>query len=284
MAIRLITPSQLINAPTGIDWSSINENAGADDPAQTIEATNLIDRASWWAANFCDQPLGLHATTQTEQARTGTSASIGDQVWVDKYAALNFKAATLPVLSVTSAQWSPLNGSALDWQSITGWSILGTYPQQRHLVNQSQWWGFLKARPALVEVTYVSGWANALLQSPATASPSAPATLTVDTTLGMSVGQLLNVYDSQLTEQVQVTAVVDSTHVTVASLQNYHAAGVGVSAVPPDMQEAIILACVHFARQRGEEVFGIDGRVSTGPVDDSLTEAQNLLGTYAARI
>jgi len=263
MSTRLVTVAELLEAPTGVDWTTLAENAGVGSATQAIEQGNLIDRASGWAANFCGQPLGLHATQLTETGRTRPSGDPGMKTWVDRDGFLNFKTSTLPILSVVSSQWSyltvPLSYSVIP---AANWAVLGSYPQIRHLLEASQDWTANRQIASLIQVTYVSGWPNAILTAAVTAGGNR--TLVVDTTLGMSVnpgdlGNQLTLYDGANTEVATVTAITNATSVVVANLTNGPAAGVGVSAIPSDIKQATILACAHFARGRGVDTVDMPG-------------------------
>ena len=286
MSTRLITVAELLEAPTSVDWATLAENAGAGSAAQAIEQGNLIDRVSGWAANYCGQPLGLHATQLTETGRTRRSGYPGMKTWVDRDGFLNFRTTTLPVLSVVSSQWAYL-GVPLTYTAVpaTNWVILGSYPQVRHLIEASMDWTPNRQIPTLVQVVYVSGWPNAVLGANVTSGASK--TLQVDTTLGMSAtagdpGNQLTIYDGATTEIVTVSSVTDATHVVVANLVSNHNASVGVSAVPSDMKQAVILGCAHWARERGVDALEMPTAASVLPkgMGSGWDDAKALLQPY----
>lgn len=283
MAAALITPAELVAAPTGIDWTSIQESTGSGDPAQAVEQLNVIDRATAWVTNVCMQRLD--ATADTEQVRVGGAST---RAWVDRDGMLVFRTLRFPVLEVMTFQWSYLT-PVLNWQTSTAANIviLGDDFRLNRLLDASRDYGFLS--PGLVSVTYVNGWPNTYLTAAATAGSAV--TLQVEATFGMTatpleIGNMLTLYDGGLLgglqETVQVTDIVDATHVTVASLANDHAGGVGVSAIPADVKWATILACLHFARQRGDEIVGIDNRTGAPSPDTTLKEATSMLQPYMA--
>ena len=83
-----------------------------------------------------------------------------------------------------------------------------------------------------------------------------------------------------------MSTVPDSTHITVATLANSHAAKIGVSALPPRLKWGVILACLHFARIRGTDAVtfvsesGSVSRGSSGETSDALSEAEAVLDDF----
>src|SRR5579859_4328057 len=100
MTQRLITSSELLEAPTGFSWADISEN-GTTAAIEAIEQANVIDRASSLVRGFLTQDPT--ATTDTEVARLG-SGSV--KAWVDTSGWLWFRTNNFPVLSVSSLQWA----------------------------------------------------------------------------------------------------------------------------------------------------------------------------------
>ncbi len=290
MSANLITVSELLEAPTGVDWSTMAENATATSLAQTVEQLRLIERASAWAANFCGQRLD--ATTDTESATLGSHRT---KAWVSREGWLIFHCDYFPVVGVLSASWATITAGvgvptqvALDVSKI---QIRGDYPRLNWLRDLSMDWSGLQYYPTEITVNYINGWPNTYLT--ASASAGANVVLSVESTLGMttspgSVGNRLTIYDGSLTETVQVSAVLSATTVQVASLTYTHtlpSAGpgntIGVSSVPQDIKEAVILACVHMAQERGSDALVMgSARTSTPGSRLRLPEAEYLLLPY----
>ena len=297
MTASLVGVDELLQFASGVDWDTVAEDAGVADPQQAIEQSNMIARASAWAANFCEQPqngqasAGLHATQQTEVARTSRSAQLGSKAWVDRDAFLNFRCDTLPVRTIVASAWSYLQ-VPLTYTPIPAgnWVILGTYPQQLRIVESSQDWTVVRQNPCLIQVTYVSGWMNAVLTGPVAAGANVIAP--VDTSLGAQVGDTVTIYDGANTEAPTVTAVPDATHVTFASLAKGHGSGIAVTEVPFDIRHAVLLACTWAAKHpRGVEVLsmrssgveGGGGGGAKGAGGDELAEAEVLLEPFVRR-
>jgi hypothetical protein len=295
MSSRLISVDELLEYSSGVDWATVAEDAGANDPRQWIESSNMIDRACAWAAAFCGQPQqgsaagGLHATSQTEIGRSTRSPHPGCKVWTDRDGWLNFRTDTLPVLSVTASAWSYLN-VPLAWSPIPAgnWWIEGTYPQRYHLIEASQDWTSVRQNPTLVSVSYVSGWFNAVLT--VQVSAGAGVSLPVDSSLGAAVGDTVTIFDGAAYEQCTVSAVPDPTHVVVSSLAHAHEPGVPVSEVPYDVRHAVLLACTWAAKHpRGSEALemrGAGGSVSSSgkAPDEEMAMAELLLEPFIRRV
>ena len=296
MSTRLITAGELLHYPTGLDWNTVAEDASATDPLQFIEQSFLIDSVSSWIGEYTGMPLGLHATQLTEQASVERAGMFPAKCLVDADGNLHFWTRTLPVISVTSGQWSYLL-MGLSWMPITpgatlpfvggaNWVLWGDYPQQREIEFFDQDYTPLKHQRAIVQVTYVSGWANAVLTSSIAATGSQ--TAVVDTTLGMSVGQSLTVYDGDNTESVTVTAITDATHFTAVFGVTHTVsttATIAISAIPQEIRMAAINACTGLVKLRGSEAFtmnsnGVGQVMKGGAEEEAIALAEYLLQPY----
>ncbi len=291
MSSRLLTVTELLQAPTGVDWNTIAENAGAASPVQAIEEANVIDRASAWVSAFCQQRLD--ATTNSETARLARNMA---KTWVDRDGWLWFHTDLFPVLSVSAMSWAqagagmaPANFTALVTANL---QLYGDGGRVNRIADYSQDWSWLRTMTALIELTYVNGYPNAMLAANTPIAGSA-VTLQVDTTLGMSatagaVGNTLTIYDGANTEVVTVQSVTDATHVVVTTLAHQHNAApqIRVSALPADVNEAMVLACMDFARERGTMAWQMSGGGGEGPsvtrpgTGGALEDAEYLLQPY----
>ena len=303
MTARLITAQELLEAPTGIDWGSISESGVAGTAA--IEQLNILDTVSAWIANEVEQPLGLHATTQTERGYVGRAAHQGAKAFVTSRGALVFRCDTLPICTITTLQFGfypgPITYTSIDPTQST--IIRGSYPQVWKIEDYSQDWttfqfGGSTISPTAgaqmeVKLTYVSGWPNAILQANATAGSNV--SLTVDSTLGMATapyatGQdnsTLTIYDGVNQEVVTVQSITDTTHVVVNTLAHNHSSGVRISSMPGDIRQAAIFAAMHLARERGVDalVMGETRAASKESQPDLPDElARILLSPYMRRI
>jgi hypothetical protein len=301
---RLVTALELAQYPSGIDWNTIAEDAGAADPLQAIEQGYILDTISSWAGEYTGMPLGLHASSITEQAPVPRAGMFPARVIVDSDGWLNFWAKSLPVLSLTSAQWSyvlpnlawmpAVPGNPLPNQGGASWVLYGDYPHQRQIVLFDQDYSSLKHQPSIFQCTYVSGWPNAIITG-TTDIPAGPnVVVPVDTSLGMTatsglVGNILWIADGGNSEYATVSAVPDGQHVTFAQTINDHKPGLGntiaVSAIPPDIRSAICIAAAGLARVRGAMAFQMNGSqvgqvMKGGGQEEALSTAEYMLNPY----
>ncbi len=290
MTARLITPAELIQAATGIDWATIAETPGASAALQTIEQQNLIDRASGFIANFCHQRLD--ATTDNEQ---DIVSGISTKTWIDGNGWLWLRTDYFPVLSVSAMSWAVLGGGVPTYNALTPanlWIQGGGGFRFNRIADYSQDWRFARIGPLGIKLTYVNGWPNAILNNSVTAGSNK--TLNVDTTLGMTptpgitgIGQTLTIYDGVNTEVVTVQSVTDGANFIVPTLQFAHAAGVRVSALPADIVEAMVLVCMEFARERGVDAIIMGGGQSSAKgmaEGDALPKAEYILEPFVRHV
>ncbi len=269
MATRLVTPDELLEAPTGFDWQDVADNVGAGNALEAIEQLRVIDRASDEACRYIFNSVDarINATTDSETRRVG---SFNTNAWVENTGFLVFRTSFFPILAVTAMQWAPapaglafgnLVFNTLDPTKVL---IFGEGTRKRRIVDTSLDWSFLKAG-GMVQSTYTNGWPNSVLTGNVVAGSNV--TLPVDTSTGwgiagapQGIGGSGVIFDGVNTETVTVSSVPDATHVVVPTLQFNHNSpanpgptSVGFSAVPPNLKWGVILACTHFGRFRGSD-------------------------------
>lgn len=307
MSTRLISAAELLDAPTGIDWSTVSEATDADSVEEAVEQSNLIASASAWVHNTCGMAVGLHATQQTEGYVLRRAAHFGAKAIVTREGSLAFRTDTLPIISVVSLQYAPLPPpyafTALDPTKVV---LTGDYPQVISIEDWQIDWSALAyggisqygqgwTTQTLVQLVYQSGWPNMFTTGTLTAGSNVA--IAVDSSIGAQLAPLttgqdnstLTVWDGDNEETVTVTAVPDTTHITVASLAYNHAKGVRISNMPTDIRLATIYACMDMVRTRGVDALVMDSARSVtqeGPMTkgDVLDEAEILLQPYCRRI
>jgi hypothetical protein len=102
-----------------------------------------------------------------------------------------------------------------------------------------------------LKYTYVNGYANTLIES----AVITETTLTVVNATGITAGQHLKIYDGIYSEYVTVddSYTFGSTTIPLTHALSYtHQAGVSISALPPAIKEAAILATTAMLKIRGD--------------------------------
>jgi hypothetical protein len=119
----------------------------------------------------------------------------------------------------------------------------------------------------------VNGYANTLIASATALATS----LTVTNGTGIVAGLHLKIYDGMYSENVVVasTYTFGSTTVPLTTALVYtHTAGVSISALPPAIKEATILATTAMLKIRGDASMTMG--IGTMPVTDSTGVGQNI--------
>ncbi|MEU1731394.1 hypothetical protein [Streptosporangium sp. NPDC020145] len=267
-------------SPTWLDTENLVP--GGAESAQDAELTNVLLRASAWADSLVDQPLAAHA--HTEQLR----------VTVGRDGRVSVHAAHSPVRAVTAlAYGTPPDLTAVTdlsgvWiedrvQILTGLGALGGFPGLEFGTPRS-------GGEVYVRVGYVAGFTSTVLTADVTASATS---LTVADPTGIYPGDVLRLWDPGAEEAVTVASgyVPGSTTVgLVGAVRSAHGAGVGVSALPADVHQAVI--CRAAALLLREPTAGGDDFVDApfGPTahrssrrtraSDLIAEATGLLARY----
>ena len=262
-----VTPELLVNAPTGISWSTIPPGRAVTPEQRLAEQLNICMRASAQADTYCNQVL--RATVDNEfhdgpDFRVTLQRSTGNtRVILQRW----------PVLQVLSVQVSP-NSFPRQWTTVPAGMfdvenpVVGLYgtnaPSAAGEGGQSiliapgflSWvngrWGFR------LQIQYVNGWPHTSLTAASTAGAT---TVTVDDCTGWAPftqganGATGVVYDSGQQEVVQVTAASATSGpgtLTLASpLQFQHVAGTLVSTLPASVMWAVIMMGSAIALTRG---------------------------------
>jgi hypothetical protein len=283
LTIPYLTLEEYKNAPTAIDIDNLVFNS-QDPEVQDTELKNVIARASSWADTYCNQVLGATVETEQQRSRVSTDGSI------------RFHPRFSPIMALLDFNYGyPTNMASLGdcsvaWieeeQIIIPNAMLGTWTSQGPLS-----FGAYNGGPGnqmFLKYTYVAGYTNTLLASPAALGAS---TIVVKDGTGIIAGQILSLYDGLNTENVTVasTYVFGSATVPLTRPLVYaHLADVSVSALPPAVKEAVILITTAFLKVRGDSAMtmGIvtsanSTQTASNRYSDELTLASTLLNSYA---
>lgn len=279
-----LTTDEYRNAPTAIDIDNLVFNS-SDPDVQNSELANVIARASSWIDTYCNQILGATQETETQRARISPDGTI------------KFHPRYNPVIALTDFWYGNPSNNLIQAQDcsvawIENQQIIFPYvSQSSYFTSQGPLqFGFPTAAGTLVylKYTYVNGYPNTLIAT-ATALASS---LTVTSGTGITAGDQLKIYDGMYSENVTVasTYVFGSTTVPLTSPLLYsHSAGVSISALPPAIKEAAILATTAMLKVRGDNsltmAVGTLPSQATTPqvqasISDDMSMAMALLAPY----
>jgi hypothetical protein len=264
-----LTADEYRNAPTSIDIDNLVFNS-SDPDVQQSELINVIARASSWVDTYCNQVLG--ATLETESQRTRISS--------DGY--IKFHPRYNPIVALTALEYGYPSTNLITATNIaSAWiedqQVLYPYANlSTSITSQGPLqFGFptTSGQQCFVKYTYVNGYANTLIASATALATS----LTVTNGTGIVAGLHLKIYDGMYSENVVVasTYTFGSTTVPLTTALVYtHTAGVSISALPPAIKEATILATTAMLKIRGDASMTMG--IGTMPVTDSTGVGQNI--------
>jgi hypothetical protein len=254
-----ITPAEYTASPTGVNVSQLVVGGDQTDNANALSLT--IARASSLADSYCYQVLA--ATTDVQAGR-----------WkVTREGTLKVPLAFTPVVAVTnvSVGWSPSQMTSLTdlsdvWvgrkvAEIPVWGV--QFPAQLPTSRRAASGGLLYGA-----VSYINGYANTTLTSPATAGAT---TIVVDSPLGLYPGIPLTVHDPSAKEPIVVASVAGNTVTLAAPLVSAHVAGTNVSALPESIKQAVVLLTSALIKTRGSDAL-VMGSMRSQPNKVSKTE------------
>lgn len=292
-----VSAAQFQAYPTWLDLNDLVPGGVAN--VQTGALTDVLLAATQWAINTCDRmPLHAHLDSRNTRARTN---NVGRLV---------VKPAHIPVRQVVSFSygWDPTAMAALALPDASQWiedgrsvSYLLNGPGALNFVGPTIQFGRAPtpSQETYVSWTYVAGFVNTTLSAPATAGASA---LTFTDPTGVLPGDLLRIWDDTTGVSEAVTVSPTWTppapawppvpaSVSLASATSFaHAAGVGISDMPRDIQQAVVMYAVGLLLREdvsSEEPFAnapigpVARRASSGGKAGGLiSEGERLLAPY----
>ena len=283
-SIPYLTTTEYRNAPTAIDIDNLVFNS-TDPDVQDSELANVIARASSWIDTYCNQILGATSETETQRSRISPDGTIKFHPRYNPIIALTDFWYGNPSTNLIQAQ-----DCSVAWientQIIFPYANLSTTFTSQGPIQ----FGFPSTSGQLVylKYTYVNGYANTLIASATQAATS----LTVTNGTGITTGDQLKIYDGMYSENITVanTYVFGSTTVPLTTPLLYsHNAGVSISALPPAIKEAAILATTAMLKVRGDNsltmaVGTLPSQMTTpqvqASISDDMSMAMSLLAPY----
>lgn len=284
-----VTPDILINAPTGISWSSIPPGRSVTAAQHLAEQLNICMRATAEADTICNQVL--RATLDTE-LQSGPDYRVTIQ---NDTGNVRVVLQRWPILSIQAVQVSP-NTFPRSWTTVpTGFydiehPVIGLYGTSapsaageggQSIIIAPQYASWCRGRHGFwIKVQYVNGWPHTSLTAPSLAGATALAVddctgwATVSEALG-GTGVVGVIYDAGSQEVAQVTAASVTAGpgtVTLAQPLTYaHAAGVLFTSLPASVMWAVTELGAAEALTRGatattvQQIPGGGGTSGTGP-------------------
>jgi hypothetical protein len=240
-----MTVPEFLAAPTWLDNQDLIP--GGTETQQENELYNALLKASGWACRIAEQPLHAHTVIWQDRYPVDREGQIYLTPPHNPIRQLNALAygSSFQTLSLVSNLQSQI------WIEDSKSIIVSQVPNGGAYLGQLQFGG---TRPGMdwcyAQYSYVAGFCVTTLSAPAAAGATQitvqdPTGLQAAVTgglLGTIPGSIARIWDPGLEEAVQVSPnwVTGTNPVTLASpLQNGHAAGAGVSELPPEIHQAI---------------------------------------------
>lgn len=271
--VPYITIAQYKAAPTGVELGNLVP--GGLPEQQDAQLASIIADACTWVDSVCMQVLA--ATTDTEQT----------QLFLNRYGQYIVHPRYFPILQLTDLWTGSAPNQLVESQDLSGCWVepkkIVLYPTIGTLTSSA---GPLQFGPAygprnfpfFVKFSYINGYPVTTLD---TAIDTVGATtFTVVNPAGILPNFTpLTIQDGPYTENVTVTGITGST-ITCLPLQYEHLAGVAVTALPGDVERAVIAATTGFIKLQGAgavvtAAFGTTATASAGGKNDDTLGAGN---------
>lgn len=243
-----LTIAEYKQAPTAIDYNNLVVDS-SDPDAQDAELANAIARASSWIDTTCNQVIG--ATVETEQQRV----RLRSDGMIAVHPRYN------PIVAVTAMSYGTTPNDLIQYPDPSqGWVEEQEFilPYTAANISYSSQGPLQFGIPSVprqqvyVKYSYINGYANTLLASDVLAGDDS---ITVKDPTGITAGARMTIYDGMWTENITVDDSYEFGSATVplaSPLDHDHVSDVSVSALPPAIKEAAILATTAFLKVRGD--------------------------------
>lgn len=269
-SVPYLTANEYRNAPTAIDIDNLVFNS-SDPDVQESELVNVIARASSWIDTHCNQILGATTETETQRSRLRNDGTIAFHPRYNPIIALT----NLSVGSYPGQMYAVQNPGAAwleDQQVIFPYSNMAwNWSSQGPLAFGGPG---VSGQQVYLQYTYVNGYANTRVVE----AIEAESTMTVEHGTGITAGLKMKIYDGMYSEDVMVADTYEFGSEIVPltrPLVYNHSVGVSVSALPPAIKEAAILATTAMLKVRGDNSLTMG--VGTQP-SQSFSDTQNIAG------
>ena len=252
------------NAPTAIDYDNLV--VGGTQAQQDAELLTVIGRASSWINTHLNQ--SLIARTMTEQQRTRMTPQ-GNLI---------IRPEITPLIAFSSLSYGATPTNLTVVNDLTPLWFEGDkviYPiAQTSLSYSSQGplaFGFPPSTGSQIYVNYnyTAGYVNTIGTGTAGSR-----SVTVASPVGILPGQVINFYDGQYSERLQVASnyTYGANPVTLATAMAYNHTNATFSGMPAAVKEAAILVVTDFLKVRGDNslTMAVTTRPSSGPTVETI--------------
>lgn len=239
VTVPYLTTASFKASPTFLDYGILN-TASVVPADQDAELYNALLRASSWASDTaCNTPLHAHYNTENLRLRVGRDGLLK---WLPN---------DIPVRLVTAFSYGYSPGAAnlrpvidLSQQWIEGGAqVVMPFGPLSAGFNQIQF-SPATSSELYTSWTYTAGYGNTTL---ANAPIAGAVSLIVKDPTGIYAGDVLRIWEPGKEEAVVVGPSYVSGATTiplVTALVSAHVIGAGISAFPPDIQQAVILRTI----------------------------------------
>lgn len=307
MATPYITPAMLTSRPIGISWQVV-PTLTASTEQQLAQLAQECWTATSAADRYCRQPLRAVAVTDPPETGPGRGrVSVSRDTGIAKLITRRW-----PVTAVLAVQVSPVRSFPPAYTLVpppatligrpviaSGGPVPPTGPDGGNVIEVAPGYiGRCGQGRERVMWSYGHGWPHCGLTAPASAADEE---ISVDDVTGWAVPQGFSggtVYDSVLTEGIEVISAVADTPVQLpgvagtvqagpgtltlsAPLASAHAAGTVVSALPPDFLRAVALQAAVQALEGIDMIAtqSVSGQLA-GATGELATEVEMILDNY----
>lgn len=268
--IPYIANQQYKAAQTPVDWMTLVPNGTPMDCEAAL--TVLIERASTWVDSVCMQVL--MATTDTEQ-KVGFYNRDGYLVLVPRYQpALELTDLWVGGAPNTLGEYGTLQNCWVEPKRILASQAFVPTISSQGPIQFGGATGIPNA-PVFCKFTYVNGFPVTKLTAPAAAGSSV---VTVANPTGIFAAfSPMRIEDGATREVVSVLSVSGNTVTLTAPLAYDHLVGAPFTALPQDVEEAVVLATSAFSKARGNMGLVSAGTGSSTSQPDPLGAGTDLL-------
>jgi hypothetical protein len=243
-----ITIAEYKAAPTAIDYDNLVADS-TNAAVQDAELKNAIARASSWMDGFCNQSLGANTVTEQQRARLRPDGFLAIHPRYNPVVAV-----TSLSYGITPTQMVSLPDPSVGWVEDQQFVVPYTQANISYSSEGPLQFGIPAIPRAQVfcQYTYINGYATTTLAANANAAAT---TITVANPIGITAGSSMTIYNGASTETITVASTYSFGSATVplvAPLGYAQTLGVGISALPPAVKEAAILATTAMIKVRGD--------------------------------